>query len=205
MRKVCLLFVLFFAHSGIAQTKLISFKSHSGNLKNFRIAVENNLFDIGASNFGNPQEDYYPVLDSVIFLSKDKSVFVFQRFGKLNKDTLSLPLLAKRHSLDSIKPLLKNYYRYSRDTKDIKFVGFDNNIAAYKKESKKEEKQAIKATRKQQKNLKQERKKSKQQAIPFVPANNKPSKSVLLLLLFALSSIVVYFSWKLNRFKQMAV
>lgn len=38
--------------AGVAQTKLISFKSHSGSKLHFRKAIENNMFDLNQSNFG---------------------------------------------------------------------------------------------------------------------------------------------------------
>ena len=201
MRKVYLLLLIMSAVSGIAQTKLISFKSHSGNMKYFRTAFENNLFDLDASDFGEPQADRYRVLDSVISISDTRSVFVYSVFGKTGRDTLNFPLLAKRHSLDSIKPLLIKYYHYAGATKDITFVSFDNNTAAYKAELKKKQKKAKKEGKKQQKSIEKVRQKPKQQIIPVADGNNTPSKTLLIVLLFALSGAVVFFSWKLNRFK----
>ncbi|RZK55325.1 MAG: hypothetical protein EOO87_08170, partial [Pedobacter sp.] len=51
--KIAFTIITFFVSvTCVAQTKLISHKSHSGSNSNFRLALNKNLFDIEQSNFG---------------------------------------------------------------------------------------------------------------------------------------------------------
>lgn len=123
-----------------AQTKEIAFESHSGKMENFNIALNNELFDSGESNFGLPAEKKTYRLDSVIYLSDSASVLVTREYrqplnGKENsaklwgvkKDTLYKdPLFARKHSLDSIKTVLKTGRQYVNPVNKMVFIGFDN-------------------------------------------------------------------------------
>lgn len=125
-----------------AQTKKIAFKSHSGSDKNFSIALENNLFNMDESNFGlpSPKVVFTKTLDSVICLADNITVLVITNYstetfplkGKPVKagsayDTVyNHPLFSQKHSLDSIRRVLKIQNEYQNLVQKIVFVGFDN-------------------------------------------------------------------------------
>lgn len=140
MRQIVICFFSLISTSLLAQTKEIAFKSHSGNMENFTIALNNELFDSEQSNFGLPEEKKTYRLDSVIYLSDSVSVLVTTEYrqpfnGKENsakrwgmkKDTLYKdPLFARKHALDSIKNVLKTGGQYVNPVNRIIFIGFDN-------------------------------------------------------------------------------
>jgi hypothetical protein len=192
-------FCSLFSIIGLAQTKLISYKSHSGTNENFRKAIENNLFDLDDSNLGvAPMRQVKNAqLDTVIYVSKGKAIMVTSEFckreniydtekeekslGRLwkkGKDTVfNHPLFSKKHSLDSIKNVLKEQYHFKNNIDNVVFIGFDNTIQKQKNKSKKQKKSIV----------------------PII--TNFPSKPLFLLLLALLSSLVVYFSWRVNQVK----
>jgi len=181
-----------------SQTKLISHKSHSGSDSNFRIALEKNLFDIGDSNLGDVpyREVKNAQLDTVIYISKGKSVMktseyckIENKYNRINEDKslgnfwkkgtdtlLNHPLFSKKHSLDSIKNVLKQQFHFKNDIDKVIFIGFDN---------------------------KAEKKKKKKSGMALNNDSNFdfPSKPLLVLCLVLLSSIVVYFTWKTTMYK----
>jgi len=128
--------------ASFSQTKKIAFKSHSGSNENFRIALENNLFDIDNSNFGHaPQRDVKSAqLDSVIFVSDCEAYMVTSeycrgewqeekhaRLWKAGKETVyNHPLFSRKHSLDSIKKVIKEQYNFRNPVEKVVFVGYDN-------------------------------------------------------------------------------
>jgi hypothetical protein len=152
--SLLLAIVTFAAH---AQTKEIAFKSHSGNMEYFNIALKNDLFGNEASNFGNPyvkpvEVAYFKTsyhLDSVIYISKSKAVVVKKmyrrkfdepldsaRFMSLKRDTLyDNPLFSMKHSLDSIKSVLIATGEYDNAFYKAVFIGYDNK--KYKAKEKK--------------------------------------------------------------------
>lgn len=117
--KIFTLLLALLSLPAIAQTKLISHKSHSGSMATFNTAFENNLFDIGESNFGEPGSEMRFVIDSVILLpdnravviSSEKDVWVTYGNSTLplsGRDTVyNDPLLSKRHAKDSIQSALR--------------------------------------------------------------------------------------------------
>jgi hypothetical protein len=127
-----------------AQTKKIAFKSHSGSAENFAIALENDLFDMDGSNFGQaPEREIKSAqLDSVIFVSDSVTLLVTSVYCTMRyapKDNAELwragrevalyhPLFSKKHSLDSIKRVIKEHYNFKNPVEKTIFVGFDNNI-----------------------------------------------------------------------------
>lgn len=184
------------ASAGFSQTKLISHKSHSGSMATFGMAVENNLFDIGASNFGE-----YPYrtivtsqLDSVIFLSKDKAVMITSEYcssqhisiqdtigddkklWQAGRDTvLNHQLFSQRHSLDSIKTVLKTQYNFQNEIDKVVFIGYDNDKKALRKENRKKKKKSI---------------------IPVITNDTGfPPKGLLVMILAALSGLVALTSY----------
>jgi len=128
-----------------AQTKKIAFESHSGDPKNFEMAMTSDLFDKEESDYGLPvpKEVKTYKLDSVIYISDNSTVLVTKEYSRLftdpkdsakyvktSKDTVyNNELFAHRHSLDSIKAELKKqgYYINSGKINKVVFIGFDNN------------------------------------------------------------------------------
>ncbi len=130
MKNFTLLLILL-SLPAMAQTKLISHKSHSGSTSTFKTALENNLFDIGESNFGEPPSELRFTIDSVILrpdnsaiiISSEKEVWITHDKPGLSlsgRDTVyNDPLLGKKHAKDSItwqlraqgshNPVLINY------------------------------------------------------------------------------------------------
>jgi hypothetical protein len=134
-----------------AQTKKIAFESHSGSPENFNISLTNDLFDSDNSDFGlpTPKEVKTYKLDSVIFVSDTVSVVVKKEYSRLFtapkdsakftqtlKDTVyNDPLFARKHSLDSIKTVLKTDGQYINPARKVVFIGYDNNKPADKKQN----------------------------------------------------------------------
>ena len=127
-----------------AQTKKIAFESHSGDPKNFEMAMTSDLFDKEESDYGlpAPKEVKTYKLDSVIYISDSSTVLVTKVYSRLftdpkdsakfvhtSKDTVyNNELFAHRHSLDSIRAELKkqDYYINSNKINKVVFIGFDN-------------------------------------------------------------------------------
>jgi hypothetical protein len=189
MRMLIVTFCSLFSIIGMAQTKLISHKSHSGSNTNFRIALEENLFDIENSNLGAAPDRFErnANLDTVVYVSKGKAVMITSehcvktdrdsykiiqsKLWRAGKDTVfNHPLFSKNHSLDSIKNVLKEQYNFKNNIDD-------NTIQKQKNKSKKQKKSIV----------------------PTI--TTFPSKPLFLLLLALLSSLVVYFSWRVNQVK----
>ncbi len=124
-----------------AQTKLISFKSHSGRISNFKTVLANNLFDIKHSNFGvaPTPEVLYAVLDSIVYINDSTSIMwtsSFCTWGRRGRDTIDWtpggtylhrhPLFSRKHSLDSIKNVLDKEYNFRNPADSVVFIGYDN-------------------------------------------------------------------------------
>jgi hypothetical protein len=126
----CLLSVTAFA-----QTKLISFRSHSGNNANFRLAVEKDLFDIGNSNFGVIAHEK---IDSVIMAS-GKTIIVIRGFydkgTSKNRYTAARDTLTSANArnvfaagnMQSLKAALQKKYPWA-SLQAVPFVGFANGF-----------------------------------------------------------------------------
>ena len=133
--------------ASLSQTKLIAFKSHSGQMENFKIALNNELFDNAESNFGIPSFVNSFRLDSVIYISPSVSIVVqtvfTRRFGQpedsahaketQRKKVRNEPLFANKHLLDSIKNILVTRNRYGKAAANLVLIGFDNTILKQKK------------------------------------------------------------------------
>ncbi len=198
MRRLSLFFFSLFSIISLSQTKLISHKSHSGTTANFRIALDENLFDIGDSNLGDVpyREVKNAQLDTVIYISKGKSVMITSeyckienRYDRINEDkslgdfwkkgadtVFNHPLFSKKHSLDSIKDVLKKQFHFKNDIDKVIFIGFDNKSEKHRKK--------------------------KSETIFNTDSNiDFPTKPFLILCLILLSTIVVYFTWKTATYK----
>ena len=131
----------------LAQTREIAFKSHSGSSKKIAVALENEFFDGDHSDFG--AAPVYEVktaqLDSVIFISDSVAIMVttdyctstlrrsnvkdgMEHIWKAGRQKVfQHPLFSKRHSLDSIRLILKQQYFFRNPAEKVVFVGYDNN------------------------------------------------------------------------------
>ena len=166
MRKLMILFLSFFSVMVLAQTKLIAHRSHSGSNANFREMLDNDLFDVSDSNFGAAPQRLVKnaTLDTVIYISAEKAIMVtseycsyVDRFEEQNakekfsrslwkkgKDTvIEHPLFSRSHSLDSIKDILRQQYYFKNNIDSVVFIGFDNKVKKYKKESRKKKKSVM--------------------------------------------------------------
>lgn len=205
MKKLVVFILNIFSIVCFSQTKLISHKSHSGSNPDFRIAMEENLFDIGDSNLGDvPYRDIVNSnLDTVIYVSKGKSVMITSEYckrverrmrnkedkelgtlWKAGKDTVfNHPLFSKNHSLDSIKMVLKSQYNFQNDIEKVVFIGFDNKVKKYKRENRKNRKSVI-----------------------FISDGNSgfPPKFIFVVALAFISCLVAFFTWKANRYETVA-
>jgi hypothetical protein len=152
MKQLLILCLCFACIGSSAQTKKIAFKSHSGSTENFATALENNLFDMENSNFGAaPIRDVRTAqLDSVIFISDTVAIMVTSeyctkmdrtsqqpisdpRLWEAGRQTVfNHPLFSRKHSLDSIKSILREQYNFQNPVEKVVFVGFDNKKKKYK-------------------------------------------------------------------------
>lgn len=202
MKRILLFSVLFFQSFAFSQTKLISHKSHSRSATTFRTALEHNLFDIGDSNFGHAPIELVQnaQLDTIVFLSDKKAVMITSEycergvrirlkeeekadlgeFWKAGRDTLvSHPLFSKKHSLDSIKNVLKEEYHFKNDIDNVVFIGYDDEVPKYEKEKKK-----------------------KENTIHPVSYDNNNIKPFLIFVLAIVSVLLAFLSYRINRFKK---
>ena len=139
--------LLLISNIGVSQTKLIAHKSHSGNDATFALAIENNLFDISESDFGEDRSmrlENRSNLDSVIYVSNDKIIMVTsdsrtcsaerRPINRLHlgiwengRQTIANHNLFKRnHALDSIKNVLRTEYSFENSIDKVVFIGYDN-------------------------------------------------------------------------------
>jgi len=152
MKRLSLqLLMMFIAFQLVAQTKLIAHKSHSGSKANFKTALENNLFDIGESNYGNPRFSYVQLnkLDSVIRLNDSVAIIKnsngYAKIGYMhekvtpnkkqllssctywrpNTDTVYYaPTKKPKKAISSIKEILEKK-QFDNSIDSVSFIGFD--------------------------------------------------------------------------------
>ena len=115
MKIVICIAACLFSISSYAQTKLISYRSHSGSNAHFRTAVEKNMFDIGHSNFGIVEMEK---IDSVVMESKNRIIVSRKFYGSVKghqRDTLTSANASEvfaATSVESMKAALqKKYHR----------------------------------------------------------------------------------------------
>lgn len=140
MKPLIYIAVCLFSIAGYGQTKLISYRSHSGNNANFRTAVEHDLFDIGNSNFGIVE---YYIIDSVIMKSDNRIIVLRRRHGSGNRkarwDTLTRANakdLFAATNMQSLKSALETKYHPVSINKTI-YIGFNNKFKGSIKSPKK--------------------------------------------------------------------
>ena len=130
-----------------AQTKKIAFKSHSGNMAYFHLALESNSGDIENSNFGMAPEPMVKSaqLDSVILISDSVAVMKTSKYCRWKEqpesearrwkgggaDTvINHPLFSGYLSLDSIKTILRTQYHFRNPVEQVVFVGFEEPVTS---------------------------------------------------------------------------
>ncbi len=146
------LILLFFTVFANSQTKLISHKSHSGSDQTFAIAVENDLFDIGDSNFGYViRTENFVKLDSVIYISENKIVRVSSEYTqryknsnkqkcsadeltKIKKDTIFIKpkSIKKGLTVKEVKANLDSLKIYNNNLNETIYKGFDKKSKSKK-------------------------------------------------------------------------
>lgn len=133
-----------FTNLGLAQTKLISYKSHSGNKRHLNSALSNNLFTMGESNFGMAPQRMVrnSKLDTVILVSEKKAIMItseychYEDYGggdrsngmlwSAGKDTVyDHPVFNSGKSVSEIKRTLKQEYFFANPIDSVVFLGFD--------------------------------------------------------------------------------
>lgn len=156
MKRSILLLLCFSSLAGMAQTKKIAFKSHSGSAENFSLALENSLFDMENSNFGVAPTELvrHAQLDSVIFICDTMALMVTSQYctrllrhskepqGESTRwqpgraEVKNHPLFSQQHSLDSIKQVIRTQYNFQNPVEKVVFIGYDNNKLITKKKKK---------------------------------------------------------------------
>lgn len=184
-----------------AQTKLIEFKSHSGNVSHFKTALEESIFGLERSNFGEaPMRTIRNAhLDSLIFLNDTAAVMVTSEIctrqtwrgdnrdsviWKAGRDTvLYHPLFTQQHRLDSIQEVLDDQYHFNNEAKEVIFIGYDNQpekpeVDKRTKKEIKEDEKLKKKIRKARKKLEKLKEKAKKEGMPdkFVEVEKNDNK-----------------------------
>jgi hypothetical protein len=128
-----------------AQTKLISYKSHSGDMKYFEKSIVENSFSTNYSNLGMAPERYVTnsKLDSVIIIDDKKSVIVTSTFCKTRRsenpekwrpgrDTVYNHQVFSNDNIEGMKKTLKETYNFQNDIDSTVFLKYDKKTKQYK-------------------------------------------------------------------------
>lgn len=138
--------VLFFCSCNLfSQTKLISYKSHSGDMKYFGKSIIEDSYNLNYSNLGMAPERYVTnsKLDSVIIIDDQKSVIVTSVFckntrsgntekWKPGRDTVYNHSVFSHSNIDSMKKILKKDYHFLNDIDSTIFLKYDTKTNKYK-------------------------------------------------------------------------
>jgi hypothetical protein len=135
---------IFFGNLLFAQTKIIAYKSHSGNMANFENAIFENKFDANFSNLGVvPQRQIMDAsLDSVIIIDENKSVLITSSVCKFRhsekselwkpgRDTVYKHKLFSKRNVDSVKSILKRQYYFKNNMDSVIFLEYDKMKKQY--------------------------------------------------------------------------
>ena len=155
-----ILAIFTFSNLGLAQTKFISYKSHSGNKRHLNAALSNNLFTMGESNFGMAPQRMVrnSKLDTVILVSEKKAIMItseychFEDYSGGDRSNVSLwsagkdtvydhPVFNSGKSVSEIKRTLKHEYFFANPIDSVVFLGFDGEY--YKQTPKKVKRTAM--------------------------------------------------------------
>lgn len=128
-----------------SQTKLISYKSHSGDMRYFEKSITEDRYNTNYSNLGMAPERYVTnsKLDSVIIIDSKKSVIVTSLFcknvrsgnterWKPGRDTVYNHQVFSEGNLDSIKNVLRKEYHFKNDIDSTVFLRYDRKTKKYK-------------------------------------------------------------------------
>ncbi|PQA94497.1 hypothetical protein B0A69_08505 [Chryseobacterium shigense] len=145
MKTIYILFALSISNFLFSQTKLIAFKSHSGNSADFNTAVSEDLFDANASNLGIVPKRYVrdARLDSVIIVNDNESVLVtssaqkrvpdgVKRVWEPGREIVRNHALFSKKNIDSVKQVLKRDYYFVNDMDSVVFVEYDKENKSYR-------------------------------------------------------------------------
>lgn len=139
-------FVVLLCSSNIqSQTKLISYKSHSGDMKYFEKSIVEDRYNTNYSNLGVLPERYVTnsKLDSVIIIDDKKSIIVTSTFCKTRRsetpekwkpgrDTVYNHAVFSNENIDNIKKVLKENYNFQNDIDSTIFLKYDKKTKTYK-------------------------------------------------------------------------
>lgn len=130
----------------LAQTKLISYKSHSGNMAYFEKNISEDSYNTNFSNLGAAPQRYVTnsKLDSVIIIDDKKSVIVTSNFCKIRgnanpekwkpgRDTLYNHAVFSNDNIDNVKKELKENYNFQNDIDSTVFLKYDKKTKEYKR------------------------------------------------------------------------
>ncbi|MCA6068355.1 hypothetical protein JI747_014275 [Chryseobacterium sp. RG1] len=137
--------VLLLSGQSFAQTKLISYKSHSGNMEYFEKSIVEDSYNTNYSNLGIRPEPYIinPKLDSVIIIDDKKSVIVTSVLHKdrrnsntekwnTGRDTVYNHPIFSSQNIDSVKNVLRRNYNFENDLDSTVFLKYDKETKQYK-------------------------------------------------------------------------
>ena len=137
--------LLFSNYQMFAQTKLIFYKSHSGDMKYFEKSIAENSHNTNYSNLGAAPERYVTnsKLDSVIIIDDKKSVIVTSTFCKTRRsenpekwrpgrDTVYNHQVFSNENIEGMKKTLKETYNFQNDIDSTVFLKYDKKTKEYK-------------------------------------------------------------------------
>ena len=149
MKKNYLFLSMFASVAVFSQTKLISFKSHSGNSEHFKLSVYNDTFNANESNFGVvPMKIIENAkLDSVIIINDHESILVTsavcidrrkpegeeESVWQPGRKTVYNHQLFSKKNIDSVKNILKRDYHFKNNIDDVVFIEYDSSTKKYHK------------------------------------------------------------------------
>ena len=137
--------MLLWSCSALSQTKLISYKSHSGDMRYFEKSIVEDSYNTNYSNLGMKPERFVTNsrLDSVIIIDNKKSVMVTSLFckntrngntekWKAGRDTVYNHAIFSSRNIDSVKNILKQDYNFQNDIDSTVFLKYDAKTKKYK-------------------------------------------------------------------------
>jgi len=137
--------VLFLSGNVLSQTKLISYKSHSGNMEYFEKSIVEDSYNTNYSNLGILPDRYVinSKLDSVIIIDDQKSVIVTSSFCKSRisknperwepgRDTIYNRTVFSSQNIDSVKSVLRRTYNFQNDLDSTVFLKYDKRTKRYR-------------------------------------------------------------------------
>lgn len=189
MKKSYFLFTIFISTILFSQTKLIAYKSHSGNMNHFETSVSKNIFDANESNLGNPPITLVKI-DSVIILEDGKAIVKSNReswqHGKKDRriDTIALKNSEKmKISNEGLKSLIDEEMHHRSNWIEVKndstvYLQYNPKTKTYKKLETEKPKPQIKKSEIKKESL---------------------MKNGLIILVFIISGFAALHSWRKNR------